>query len=410
MRKQAAVSRLISRTNEVEVDTTNILEKLPASGGFAWLREGLWMAGWGEAIRIDPGWGPGRFNDAASNIERLFDRSEVEDEVRVFGSGPVAFGSFSFDERASGSALVVPEVVIAGDGARGWVTVNSLTSADDLPMRKPSIDTAMDLRTWTASEEEWLASAERSIEMLREGRLEKVVLARGIEVSVTEGKSARDVLVKLSQRFPSCFNYGFYNFVGSSPELLVRKTGSSVESIPLAGSALRSRDAIEDESAGDSLFTSDKQRLEHSLAVDSVVSALRQICTKVTVDPQPHLVKLANVQHLGTRVRADCPEASSILRLVGALHPTAAVCGTPREAALDVIRKLEPADRGRYSGPIGWVSAAGDGEWAIALRCAELHGERALVHAGAGLVVGSEAKSELEEIEMKLEAISMALR
>jgi isochorismate synthase len=201
------------------------------------------------------------------------------------------------------------------------------------------------------------------------------------------------------------------SFVGASPELLLSRRGREVRSNPLAGSAPRSGDPAEDRANAEALSCSSKDREEHEIVVEAVADTLRPICTELTWDPEPVLRETPNVWHLSTRFHGVLTDAApSALDLVAALHPTPAVGGTPRDVALDAISDLEPFDRGRYAGPVGWMDAHGDGEWAIALRCAELRGDRAILYAGAGIVAGSEPDDEVDETERKFRAFLDALR
>ena len=156
---------------------------------------------------------------------------------------------------------------------------------------------------------------------------------------------------------------------------------------------------------------SNKDREEHAIVVEAVAETLGAFCEELRWDPEPVLLPTANVWHLSTRFRGVLRDAeTSVLQLVGALHPTPAVGGWPREAALDAIQRLEPFERGSYAGPVGWIDAEGDGEWAIALRCAELSGDRAALFAGAGIVADSDPEAELDETERKFRAFLDSLR
>jgi isochorismate synthase len=199
--------------------------------------------------------------------------------------------------------------------------------------------------------------------------------------------------------------------VGASPELLVSRFGREVRANPLAGSAARSGDPDEDRENGARLLASAKDHEEHAIVVDAIAQTLRPSCRELSWDPEPVLLETPNVWHLSTRFRGLLREPSpSALELARALHPTPAVAGEPRDAALEAIAEREPFDRGAYAGPVGWVDASGDGEWAIALRCAELRGERATLYAGAGIVAGSRPDAEVDETERKFRAFLDALR
>ncbi len=245
--------------------------------------------------------------------------------------------------------------------------------------------------------------------------LRKVVLARTIEVDAGRELDARRLAHRLRAVNPDAFTFATPttagNLVGASPELLVSRFGREVRSNPLAGSAARSGDPDEDRANAEALLASAKDREEHAIVVEAIAEVLRPFCRELTWDPAPTLLETPNVWHLSTRFRGLTREPSpGVLELVRALHPTPAVAGDPRDAALGVIEELEPFDRGSYAGPVGWTDASGDGEWAIALRCAELRGDRATLYAGAGIVAGSIPDAEVDETERKFRAFLDALR
>jgi isochorismate synthase len=199
--------------------------------------------------------------------------------------------------------------------------------------------------------------------------------------------------------------------VGASPELLVSRRGRAVRSTPLAGSAPRFGDPEQDRASGQGLLASAKNRQEHAIVVEAIADTLRPACEQLSWDPDPVLLETANVWHLATRFAGTLRDpAPNVVELVAALHPTPAVCGTPVATARTTISELETFDRGGYAGPVGWMDAAGDGEWAIALRCAELRGDRATLFAGAGIVADSEPDDEVDETERKFRAFLDSLR
>jgi isochorismate synthase len=245
--------------------------------------------------------------------------------------------------------------------------------------------------------------------------LRKVVLARTIEVDAGRELDARRLAHRLRAVNPDAFTFAAPTkngiLVGASPELLVSRFGREVRSNPLAGSAARSGDTEEDRANADELLASAKDREEHAIVVEAIARVLRPFCRELTWDPAPTLLETPNVWHLSTRFRGLLREPSpGVVELVQALHPTPAVAGEPRDAALGLIAELEPFDRGSYAGPVGWVDASGDGEWAIALRCAELRGDHATLYAGAGIVAGSRPDAEVDETERKFRAFLDALR
>jgi isochorismate synthase len=248
------------------------------------------------------------------------------------------------------------------------------------------------------------------------GVLRKVVLARTIQVASDRDLDGRRLAKRLRSVDPDAYTFIAPTprgtvMVGASPELLLSRRGLEIRSNPLAGSAPRAGDPEEDRANADALVASSKDREEHQIVVEAVLEALRPFCDRLGHDPEPVLLSTANVWHLSTRfdgmLRQPAPNA---LELVAALHPTPAVCGTPRDVAQAVIAELEPFDRGCYAGPVGWMDANGDGEWAIALRCAELHPAGATLYAGAGIVADSVPEREVDETERKFRAFLDSLR
>jgi isochorismate synthase len=245
--------------------------------------------------------------------------------------------------------------------------------------------------------------------------LRKVVLARTIDVDAGRELDARRLAHRLRAVNPDAFTFAVPTkegvLVGASPELLVSRFGREVRSNPLAGSAARSGDPEEDRANADELLASAKDGEEHAIVVEAITRVLGPFCRELTWDPAPTLLETPNVWHLSTRFRGLLREPSpGVVELVQALHPTPAVAGEPRDAALEAIADLEPFERGSYAGPVGWVDASGDGEWAIALRCAELRGDHATLYAGAGIVAGSRPDAEVDETERKFRAFLDALR
>ncbi|MGH8901704.1 MAG: isochorismate synthase [Egibacteraceae bacterium] len=394
----------------VEVaDPGALVPRLPDPAGFAWIRRGEGLIGWGEAARVEVGNGVGRFTRASAALAALCRQAEITDEVRLAGTGPVAFGSFTFDPSRGGSVLVVPRVVLGRRDGRAWLTVFGERPAKVGPPRALLAPGRIRYAGASIPELGWMEAVDAALRAIRAGELAKVVLARDVLVWTAQPLDPRALVHRLGERFPDCFAFACRGLVGATPELLIRRTGTAIESMPLAGSIRRGQDPGEDARLGQALLASAKDRAEHQLAVDSVREALQPLCARLEADTEPWLLRLDNVAHLATRFRGVLARSVPSLDLAGALHPTAAVCGTPTAAALDRIRALEGMDRGRYAGPVGWTDAHGDGEWGIALRCAEIDGSRARLFAGAGIVTGSLPEGELEETRLKLRAMQSAL-
>jgi menaquinone-specific isochorismate synthase len=388
----------------------DLLGTLPDPHGYVWVHHGTGLVGWGEHLRIDLGAGGGRFGEAEDRLGRVFERARVEDEVGEFGTGPVAFGAFTFDDARPGSALVIPKVVVGQAEGRSWLTTMGGHDAPPLHAQpSPSAPERIRYAGSSISEVTWLEAVSDVVAAIRGGRLRKVVLARDLHVWSKSELEPRALAQRLAQRYPECFTFFCDGLIGATPELLVRRRGGRVESTVLAGSAPRGATPPDDDRLGLSLLASVKDLDEHTPAREAVESVLGSLCSSLEVDSEPWLLRLANVQHLATGLRGTLGEPLSALEIAGRLHPTPAICGTPTPDALGIIGALEGLDRARYSGPVGWVSATGDGEWGIALRCAELSGNRARLFAGAGIVADSLPEDELEETRIKLRAMQSAL-
>lgn len=399
------------RTRKI-AGTDGLLDAVPERAGvprFVFLRDGEGLVASGVSATIEVGTGPGRLASAGRQVADLAATGDIDDAVGVPGSGLVAMGSFTFDPDAPGSILVVPRVVV---GRRAGVTWRTEVSVDG-PVASPPEDAPAPPRGRdrvrfggsSLRDEEWLAAVARAVTEIGEGRIEKVVLARDQFLWARGPFDVGALVAALDRRFPGCFTFAVDGLVGASPELLLRRSGLAVASRVLAGTAARGRTPDEDRRLAQQLLGSDKDRREHALAVSSVTEVLARLCDVIDAPAGPELLRLPNVQHLATDVAGTLSRPLTALELLDELHPTAAVGGTPRDAALRTIRELEGMSRGRYAGPVGWTDARGDGEWAIALRCAEIDGARARLLAGAGVVAGSLPEQELIETTLKFAAM-----
>lgn len=337
------------------------------------------------------------------------------------GSGPVAIGGFAHRpaeaarapwEGFGGLLLRVPQVsVLQVDGLTTVWGDERLLQAE--PLSKGPAARHLRLKP-SRPPEDWMAAVAAAGERLRAGAAAKVVLAREV-VARGEGVLAgAKVAAALRRAYPGCYTWLLTGadgstFVGASPELLVRRTGRTAESLPLAGTTARGPDAAGDEALAQALLASSKDTLEHRVTADFVVERLRALA--LTVDAgRTEILRLPNLQHLATRVGAGLPEhPPSVLELGAALHPTPAVGGFPVEPALALARELEQMERGWYAGAVGWVDAAGDGELAVAIRCGLLWEDAARLFAGNGLMPDSDPAQELRETELKLRPLLDAL-
>ena len=382
------------------------------SPSFAWMVGDFCLEGYGEAWRFDPGEGKGRFQRARDAWGDWLAGAAVDDRVSVVGSGPLGFASFTFDPGAPGSVVAVPAVVVGRRAGRSWVTTtgdarSALSTSRSSPEAEPP-----DRPRYAGPSHpdwEWMESVARALRLIDSGRLQKVVLARDVEVWSKSPFGVRRLLRRLHGSFPECFTFLVDGLVGASPELLLRQSDRRVESVALAGTAPRHPDPVRDGQLARRLLVSEKDRREHELTACSVEGSLREVCARLDRSPEPTLRELVNLRHLSTRFTGLLTERLSSFEVVRRLHPTAAVGGVPRQGAMEAIAGLERIDRGRYAGPVGWFDSAGDGEWAIALRCAQLNRTGARLYAGAGIVAGSLPEEELAETRLKLRTMTNAL-
>ncbi|MDR7157329.1 isochorismate synthase [Arthrobacter sp. BE255] len=420
-----------------------------------WTRREAGLVGFGEIARFTAT-GPERFLEADIWWRHLVLEAEITDSVELPGTGPVAFGSFAFSKKsAHESRLIVPEIVVGVRDGRYWVTQLTFddgalseagalaalerwlssgstgaegtlgggptpagTSAGDgtspagtaeaghAVVRPLPLAAGATLHTGSLSEEDWMAAVAAGVEEIRTGALEKLVLARDIVATVPTGVNAARVLRELSARYRECWTYGVDGLVGATPEMLIQVEGRTAQARVLAGTLDR-RDAhgeagIPMDYAERVLAGSEKQRHEHEIAIQSLTSQLAPFSEAMNAHDEPFILELPNVWHLASDVKAELAEVEghvpTCLALINALHPTAAVCGTPTLVAGALIRKLEHLDRGPYAGPVGWLDAAGNGEWGIALRGAVIESpDTVRLYAGCGIVDGSQPEAELAE-------------
>lgn len=388
----------------------NLVALLPPEETAAWVRRGEGLIGWGVAARLQVR-GDERFSRTQRWWTDLLAHLTIEDSVSLPGTGPVAFGSFAFDARQP-SEVIVPRIVIGMRAGQAWVTALDAPVPTEPPLTSvPDAPTTVRWSEGSRSPLAWQQSVAQALARIDSGELDKVVLARDVIAHVAGSLDVRYLLQRLAARYPSCWTFHVAGLVGATPELLVRRTGDLVTSRVLAGTVRTIGDADADEGMAQALLGSDKDLEEHEYAVRSVARALATHCTDLEVPDHPRVLELANVQHLATDVTGRLADTASVLSLVASLHPTAAVCGTPTERAFSVITDLEGMDRGRYAGPVGWFDAHGDGEFGIALRCAEIDSTEGTVRAfaGCGIVAGSEPEKELAESNAKLVPIRDAL-
>ena len=389
---------------------------LPARDICAWVRNGEGIVGWGRAAWVETQ-GAQRFAAAQQWWQGVSARAEVDDEVRLPGTGPLAFGSLSYSPAsAAGATLIVPRVVIGRRGAATWITTIEFDGDPSPGMlgvsSPPASPGEVAFADGARSGPQWTQAVASAVAAIGTGRLDKVVLARDLRVDTTSPIEPRWVLRNLAEDYARTWVFAVDGLVGATPEMLVRLERGLVTSRVLAGTIRRSGDDAHDLALAASLARSSKDLEEHEYAVRSVAEALADHCTSVSVPESPFVLHLPNVMHLATDIAGRLNNGDTSLGLAAALHPSAAVCGTPRDVADELIAELEGMDRGRYAGPVGWMAASGDGEWGIALRSGELDRDdprRMRLFAGCGIVAGSDPAAELAESDAKLVPMRTAL-
>lgn len=408
--------RTLTATTRAIADPGALQAYLPAGDTWtAWLRRGEGVVGLGEALRFE--------TDSIHEADAWWAEvcrtlTHTSDVAPGYGVGPLAFGSFAFDPETSAarSVLVVPRVVVGRRAGAGWIT--AVDGEPDLPPPGEPFGAAPDVtwRTGALAPEAWEAAVAAAVTRIRAGELGKVVLARDVAGTAAQPIDVRQVLARLAGGYPSTWAFHVDGLVGATPELLVRRERGLATSRVLAGTIRRHGEQSDEVALAQALAESSKDLAEHEYAVASVADALAPFCSGMNVPDQPYVLKLPNVMHLASDVTGVCDRGddaagrgASALALAAALHPSAAVCGTPTVSALGLIRALEQLDRGRYAGPVGWIDSSGDGEWGIALRCGRVSGRTVQVFAGCGIVADSEPEAEVAETRAKLVPMVEAL-
>ncbi|MFZ2442456.1 MAG: isochorismate synthase [Ilumatobacteraceae bacterium] len=395
-----AHTRPLAAVHDGDLDLNDVAR----GDGYLFVRDGVGIAGRGAAARVP-------LADVAAVL------AAIEHTDDVGGVHPIAIGVVPFDAGLP-CELIIPQVLVgkAADG-RQWVTTVHAGPGDG-----PPVDLSAPLRPSPRAQSftvspltdigAYLAAVRTARDAVRDGRLTKAVIAREVSVTSPEPIDVHAVLLRLKATFGSSFRYSVDGFIGASPELLVAVQGSTVRSRPLAGTTPRTGDPDTDRRAADELLASEKNQIEHRVVIDMIHDTLLPWCSYLDWQPEPSIVSVANVQHLSTELEGHLSDPRpNVLELVAALSPTPALGGFPKAEALALIAEAEGFLRGNYGGAVGWVDAAGDGTWAVAIRCAELSADRrtARLVAGGGIVAESDPLSELAETQAKLQAMLSAI-
>jgi isochorismate synthase len=396
--------------------------------------------------------GPDRFHDASLAVRELFRDASLVGYGQEAEERPLLMGGFAFSDHAAGcdshwmrfpaARLVLPELLltrhISGTGIRLRLSLHLSIHGDsctgdlfdriqhriawleehlknpDTQKTVPTAENSVSLDQGF-SEQHYLQAAQQALDLIEKGDLGKVVLSRCCDVHHEIPFCATQVLHNLRRNYPSCFVFAAsmsgVSFLGATPERLLALRGKELLSGPLAGSMRRGETSEEDMELQKALLDSEKEQREHGFVTRAIRRALEPYCSQLFVPPMPSILKLPGIQHLYSEISGTVNRGKdiSILEILGDLHPTPAVGGTPRKKALQWLFENEKSERGWYSGPVGWVNDRGEGDFAIALRAALLRGNSAHLHAGAGIVSGSVPEKELRETELKMKAAFSAI-
>jgi menaquinone-specific isochorismate synthase len=388
-----------------------LLELFPDAPALSWVRGGDGLIGWGEyaSIRVT---GRNRFDEVRNWWHKQLEGFAIANTLQGSGTGPVLFTSFSFDRNEESVALI-PKVIIGKKGDKSWITWIGDGPQPTLNEISPATtDAKFSWSPGTLTEEEWKNRVALAIAKIDSGAIEKVVLARDLLATTDSAIDSPAILRRLAENYPATWVFSVAGLIGATPELLLRLSRGMVTSRVLAGTIPKTGDDAKDLALAASLARSSKDLEEHEFAVRSVAEALEPFCSSTNVPDAPFVLHLANVMHLATDVTGaiiESKENVDAFSLLKSLHPSAAVCGTPRNKAFDVIEEIEGMNRGRYAGPVGWIDARGDGELGIALRSGQVKENEIRIYAGCGIVAGSNPEIEVAESNAKFAAMRSAL-
>jgi isochorismate synthase len=381
-------------------DASVDLNDIAGSDGFLFVRNGIGYAGRGVAQRV-----------VMSQVEQVLRDIDHQNTTGIDVS-PIAFGVIPFDSTATNEFIIPQQIVGKDENGNCWLT--TIDNADSEVQIRQSLgassnDFAVTALTPIETYRQAVLGARSAV---REGRITKAVIAREVVVEARDPIDVHAVLLRLKATFGNSYRYSIDGFVGASPELLIEVAGTRVSSHPLAGTTPRTGDPTTDAELARKLLLSMKDQVEHRIVIDVIHDMLLPYCSYLDWQPEPSVIEVANVQHLGTLIEGHLSEDHpDLLDLARMLCPTPALGGHPRDEALAIISELEGFDRKNYGGAVGWVNAQGDGTWAVAIRCAEFSADckTARLIAGGGIVAASEPDAELAETQAKFQAMLSAI-
>jgi isochorismate synthase len=394
------------------------------------------IAGLGIAAQISTD-GGNRFAELGTSALELFQQIICVNEADSTPRPILLSGGSFFDTMERGgwdsfpsAALILPRYALIRIGADYFISVNQLSGgakrnsvrleAESFIARLestaiPSPSMPDELSVSETSQAEWQSAIRRSVKMIQQGKIKKVVLARPAQATGNRAMDIPAMLEKIGESCPACFRFLFeflpaVAFAGATPERLVSVAGAKFKTAAIAGSIRRGDFAAEDEMLGQQLLSSAKDQSEHTFVLDQIREKMTPLTESLTIESAPKILRLPNIQHLRTKITGALKPGHSILNIVAALHPTPAVGGTPTTAALQVIRELEGFERGWYAAPVGWVNADGDGDFVVAIRSGLFRENSATLYGGAGIVANSDPQKEWDETALKMRFLLNAMQ
>lgn len=384
----------------IAFDSSVDLNDVAGNDGYLFVRSGVGYAACGIAARV-----------AFSKVQKTLSEIEHHNETNL-NVAPIAMGIIPFDQNSAGEFFIPQQVVGKDESGNCWLTTIDEAPTDVEVSPPPSAKTnSFSVRPLTPIDK-YLQAVASARDAVVNGKITKAVIAREIIVEADQPIDVHSVLQRLRATFGNSYRYSMNGFIGASPELLIEVSGQTIRSYPLAGTTPRTGDPNTDNELASKLISSMKDQVEHRVVIDVIHDMLLPFCSYLDWEPQPSVIQVANVQHLGTLIEGHLSdEHPPLLELARMLCPTPALGGHPRLEALEIIAQLEGFDRKNYGGAVGWVDANGNGTWAVAIRCAELSDDRksARIIAGGGIVAASDPAAELAETQAKFQAMLSAI-
>ena len=384
----------------IDFDSSVDLNDVAGNDGYLFVRSGVGYAARGIAAQLE-------FSEVQETLSAIQHQNHTNLDV-----GPIAMGVLPFDCNSAGTFFIPQQIVGKDELGNCWLTtIDEASAAIEISQKPVAKTNTFSVRPLTPIDR-YLQAVSKARDSVRDGQITKAVIAREIVVEAEQPIDVHAVLHRLRSTFGNSYRYSINGFIGASPELLIEVQGQTIRSHPLAGTTPRTGDPMTDTELARQLVASMKDQVEHRVVIDVIHDMLLPYCSYLDWEPEPSVIQVANVQHLGTLIEGHLSQNHPpVLELARMLCPTPALGGHPRVQALEIIKQLEGFDRKNYGGAVGWVDALGNGTWAVAIRCAELSNDRktARIIAGGGIVAASDPNAELAETQAKFQAMLSAI-